>query len=113
MNATYDTTKVRINSSTRTVNGRQYRQHCVRWYEADGKRRQKCFGARADAVAFKKSVEELPPSAGRVVTMTLQRDLLARLDAAAKRAGCTPTELVQAVIRDHVDGIRAKGNAAK
>lgn len=86
--------------------GRQYRQHCVRWYEADGKRRQKCFASRADAVAFRKDVESLPAREGHLVSFTLPPELAEAMNAAAKRLGCTATELVQQAVAAHVEATR-------
>lgn len=48
---------IRIHSSTKTVSGKQYGQHCVRWY-AKGVRKQRCFGKLADAERFRDGLVE-------------------------------------------------------
>lgn len=92
MSSKHDTTKVRIHSSTkRGSGGREFKQHCVRWYHL-GKRKQRCFTTLAEAKAFKLDVERTP--GGEWLRVELDQSVAAKLEELAKCDGISPSELL-------------------
>lgn len=96
-----DTTRVRINTSTKRRGEHTFKQHCVRWYQ-EGKRRQKCFTTLADAEALKRALQTMKP--GHVaVPMRLHASLVRRVEERASSLGVTATELIEQLMSQRTE----------
>lgn len=109
MSSKHDTAKVRIHSSTkRSGGGREFKQHCVRWY-LDGKRKQRCFTTLAEAKAFKLDVERNP--GGEWLRVELDQSVVAGLEELAKRDGVSASEIVLRFVQRGMDRVIAEAKA--
>lgn len=102
--AKHDKSKVRIHT---TATGR--RQSCVRWYDAAGRRRQKCFPTLAQAKAFREELlAALPERREGGTVVWLDADTAARVEQIAKARGITPEGAWGDLIRDAIERDRAR-----
>jgi len=96
MSPKHDTAKVRIHSSTKRSGKREFKQHCVRWYEG-GKRKQRCFTTLAEAKTFKLEVERNP--GGVWVSFEFKQSTVNKLEEMAKRDGLSVGEVLRKAVQ--------------
>lgn len=96
MSAKHDTSKVRIHSSTKRSGKREFKQHCVRWYEA-GKRKQRCFTTLAEAKAFKLEAERNPGAVW--MSLEFNKATADRVEEMANRSGLSCGDMLGKIVR--------------